>query len=155
MRRRGAIERLTMAAVLAAPVCAPPLAAQPARETNPPAEQRILRYSAVLPDCSDPAVLGEITWSFAGREREFWASSLALANFERVWETGFRSTGASYIPRRYCNAEALFSDGERRRVVYQIGEALGFLGLGSGVTWCVQGLDRNHAFSPNCRAAGP
>lgn len=125
------------------------------REHDPPAEYRYPPYTGVLPLCSDPGVLAEVSWSFAGREAEYWSSGLVIEGFETPTEFGYRTNGLSYIPRRYCRAEALFNDGVRRLVVYNIGEALGFIGLGSGVTWCVQGLDRNHAFSPNCRAAGP
>jgi hypothetical protein len=127
--------------------------AQP-REYDPPAELRYPGYSGALPPCADPSVLAEISSSFADREAEYWNSGLVIATFESAGEFGYRSTGLSFIPRRYCQARALFNDGRRRRVVYNIGEALGFIGLGSGVTWCVEGLDRNHAFSPNCRAAG-
>lgn len=125
------------------------------REHDPPAEYRYPPYTGVLPLCSDPGVLAEISWSFAGRESEYWSSGLAIEGYDVPVEFGYRTNGLSYIPRRYCRAEALFNDGARRLVVYNIGEALGFIGIGSGVTWCVQGLDRNHAFSPNCRAAGP
>lgn len=121
----------------------------------PPAENRYPPYTGVLPLCSDPEVLKEISWYFGKREAEFWNSDLAIVSFEAAKEYGYRSSGESYIPRRYCTAEAVFNDGARRKVVYNIGEALGFIGIGSGVTWCVEGLDRNHAFSPNCRAAGP
>lgn len=129
--------------------------AGPARDEKPPAETRIAPYRGVIPACDDPGVLSEVASGFAGREREFWGSPLAIVGFERVSESGYRTNGSSYIPRRFCRGEALFSDGERRRLVYNIAEAQGFLGIGPGVTWCVVGLDRNHAFSPNCRAAGP
>lgn len=125
------------------------------REHDPPAEWRTPPYTGALPPCADPGVLSEIASTFAWRESQYWDSGLVIAGFESASETGYRTTGLSYIPRRYCRAEALFNDGVRRHVVYNIGEALGFIGLGSGVTWCVVGLDRNHAFSPNCRAAGP
>ncbi|QGM98910.1 hypothetical protein [Methylocystis parvus] len=125
------------------------------REYDPPAEYRYLPYSGAIPSCADPGVLREITDTFAWREVQYWNSGLAIVNYESVAETGYRTNGATYIPRRFCQAEAMFDDGRRRRVVYNVGEALGFIGLGSGVTWCVVGLDRNHAFSPNCRAAGP
>jgi hypothetical protein len=124
-------------------------------EDRPPAEYRMPPYTSQMPGCSDPGVLSEISWSFRLREIEFWNSGLEILGFDPPVEFGFRTNGYSYIPRRYCHAEAMFNDGLRRRVVYNIGEALGFIGIGSGVTWCVVGLDRNHAFSPNCRAAGP
>ncbi|MBL1256175.1 MULTISPECIES: hypothetical protein [unclassified Methylocystis] len=125
------------------------------REHDQPAEFRVPPYSGILPLCSDPLVLTEITSSFGSREAEYWNSGLVIEGYESASEFGYRTDGLSYIPRRYCRAEAYFNDGKRRRVVYNIGEDLGFIGIGSGVTWCVEGLDRNHAFSPNCRAAGP
>ena len=129
--------------------------AEPMREHDAPAEYRYPGYTGVVPPCSDPGVLFEIQTSFQQREADYWNSGLAIVAFESTSEFGYRSTGWTYIPRRYCRADALFNDGKRRRIVYNIGEALGFIGIGPGVTWCVVGLDRNHAFSPNCRAAGP
>lgn len=128
---------------------------QPAREQNPPAEFRILPYSGFARYCIDPTILYEISKGFEARESWYWNSPLAIVDFEQIGEFGVRNNGLSYIPRRYCRAVALFNDGVRREVVYNIGEDLGFIGAGPGVTWCVVGLDRNHAFSPNCRAAGP
>jgi hypothetical protein len=128
---------------------------QPAREQNPPAEFRILPYSGFARYCIDPTILNEISKGFEARESWYWNSPLAIVDFEQVGEFGVRNNGLSYIPRRYCRAVALFNDGVKREVVYNIGEDLGFIGAGPGVTWCVVGLDRNHAFSPNCRAAGP
>jgi hypothetical protein len=142
---------LLMAALPTGAALAGPLSPQ----NVPPAEDRYPPYTGILPLCSDSSVLQEVTWSFGKRESEFWNSDLAIVGFETPQEFGYRSNGLSYIPRRYCRAEAVFNDGVRRKVVYNVGEALGFIGLGSGVTWCVVGLDRNHAFSPNCRAAGP
>ena len=150
---RGA--RPVAAAIVASAALAAPAFGNGVVSHSPPAEARIWRYSGVPLACGDPFVLRDIAASFTGREQEYWSSGLALAKFERVWETGYRTNGPSYIPRRYCAAEAMFNDGARRKVVYNVGEALGFIGLGDGVTWCVVGLDRNRAFGPDCRAAGP
>lgn len=147
---RAALAGAAFAVALAAPAGAAPM-----HEENPPAELRILPYSGVLPPCDDPDVLAEITQRFGSRELWFWHSPLAIVQFESASETGYRNNGASYIPRRYCRASALFSDGRERRVVYNIAEDTGLLGVTRGVTWCVVGLDPNHAYSPACRAAGP
>lgn len=156
MRRRSRGFGCLLACALAGALFAAGAAtAQPAREENPPAELRILPYSGHPAGCGDPGVLADIVSAFQTRESWYWASPLAIVDFEAIAETGYRNNGASYIPRRYCRALALFNDGQRRPVVYNVGEALGFIGGGPGVTWCVVGLDRNHAFSPNCRAAGP
>ena len=130
--------------------------AQPyGRGENPPAEQRMVPYTGVLPACDDPAVLERIASEFAARESGFWLSWLAVSTYEAPSERGYRSNGPSYIPRRYCRGRAMFNDGVERRVQYSIDEDLGFIGFGYGVTWCVAGLDRNHAFSPACKAIGP
>lgn len=150
----GRSGRAAIAAIFAATGAAAGQAG-PVPEQNPPAEQRILPYQGQAPACADFGVLGVIAQDFSSRERNYWESPLEIVRFETVSETGFRSNGASYIPRRYCHGDALFSDGVVRHVKYNIAEALGFIGVGSGVTWCVVGLDRNYAFSPKCRAAGP
>lgn len=133
---------------------APPAAAGPSLKDTPPAEARMAPYSGVLPDCGDPGALERIRGAFLDRESDYWNSGLAIVGFDRVRENGLRSNGLSYIPRRYCEARAMFNDGRERAVVYEIAEALGFIGFGDGVTWCVVGLDRNHAFGPHCKDAG-
>jgi hypothetical protein len=125
------------------------------RDHDPPAEFRYPRFTGAVPLCGDALVLSELSYSFAGREAEFWNSGLAIEGYYPPEEIGYRTNGLSYIPRRYCRTTALFNDGVLRKVVYNVAEAQGFIGIGPGVTWCVEGLDRNHAFSPNCRAAGP
>ena len=47
------------------------------------------------------------------------------------------------------------SDGKRRPVYYSIIEDGGMIGWTWGVNWCVQGLDRNWAYNPDCRQARP
>lgn len=122
---------------------------------SPPAEERIIPYSGLLPLCDDPSVLTEIVWNFRDRERDYWSSELAIAGFVDVREVGYRDNGPSYIPRRYCAALADFNDGLRRRVGYNLGERLGFSGFGWGVQWCVVGLDRDLSFAPACKMTGP
>ena len=150
---------LALRVLLAALACASGAVAAAAGPSpgsdDPPAEQRIIPYGGELPSCGDRGVLAEISWRFADREQTYWNSSLALVDFVETSEIGYRSNGESYIPRRYCRGKAYFNDGQRREVGYEIGEGTDVMGLGWGVTWCVVGLDRNHAFSPNCRAPGP
>ncbi len=130
-------------------------AAQPRPGDTPPAEQRQSGFPSVYESCDAESVQAEIMHTFLERERDYWSSSLEIVAFERIVETGNRTNGLAYIPRRYCRAEALFNDGRRRRIVYNIGSQNGFIGAGSGIIWCVEGLDREHAYGPNCRAAGP
>jgi len=116
------------------------------------------RYSAVLPGCDDPAVLGKIQVRFAEKEHRFWQSDLLIVGFDRIRETAFRPWArgaADTIPRRYCSGTALVSDARPRTIHYWIGEDTGWIGASWGVEWCVVGLDRNWAYNPGCRMAQP
>ena len=113
------------------------------------------RYDAVAPLCDEPAALGKIQARFARKESRFWASPLEIVRFENIREIAFRPWADNTIPRRFCSAHALMSDGARRPVHYSIIEDGGMIGASWGVEWCVVGVDRNWAYSPACRMAKP
>ncbi len=119
-----------------------------------PAEDRTIPYTGVGSQCDAGWALNEITWAFNSHEPWF-NSNLAIVDFKRIGQVGYRTNGLDFIPRRYCAARALFNDGRMREVRYNLIERGGFVGIGSGVEWCVVGLDRFHVYSPACRAAGP
>ena len=120
-----------------------------------PAEQRYQAYTANLPLCGDVEPLERIKSRFASRESEFWKSGLEITAYDRVRETGERSAGLDYVPRRYCQARATFNDGKARQVTYWIGEGFGMAGHGWGIEWCVLGRDRNYAQAPACKTVSP
>jgi hypothetical protein len=111
------------------------------------------RYDGVLPPCE--AGLGTIVSRFAEKESQFWNSNLQILGFERVRQTAYRPWASGTIPRRFCSATALVSDGRKHQVSYWIGEDTGFIGATWGVEWCVAGLDRNWAYNPACKMARP
>ena len=111
------------------------------------------RYDGAVPPCEYG--LGAIASRFAQKESAFWNSSLTILDFERVRQTAFRPWASDTIPRRFCSAVALVSDGRKRLVHYWIGEDTGFIGASWGVEWCVVGLDRNWAYNPGCKMARP
>jgi hypothetical protein len=113
------------------------------------------RYDAALPSCDEPFALWKIQSHFAQKESWFWASPLEIVRFEKIRETAFRPWPGNTIPRRFCSARALTSDGKWRPVYYSIVEDGGMAGATWGVAWCVVGLDRNRANSPRCRMAKP
>jgi hypothetical protein len=128
----------------------------PARAASPLEKNFYLsgpRYDGVLPPCE--AALETITWRFAQKESRYWNSNLQIVGFERVHQTAFRPWASHTIPRRYCRALALVSDGHKRVVDYWIGEDTGMIGASWGVEWCVVGLDRNWAYNPACKMARP
>ena len=111
------------------------------------------RYDGVLPECE--AGLDTIASRFATKESRFWNSELQILGFEQVRQIAFRPWAYGTIPRRFCNAVAQVSDGTSHAIHYSILETSGWLGVGWGVEWCVVGLDRNWAYTPACKAAGP
>ena len=111
------------------------------------------RYDAALPACD--AALGTIVSRFAEKESRYWNSALQILGFERVRETAYSPWTQGTIPRRFCQATALVSDGRKRAVYYWIGEDTGMIGASWGVEWCVAGLDRNWAYNPRCKMARP
>jgi hypothetical protein len=111
------------------------------------------RYDGVLPPCE--AALDTIASRFAQKEGRFWNSDLSIVGFDRIRETAFRPWAPETIPRRFCTAVAMVSDGRQHAVHYSIGEDTGIIGQTWGVEWCVVGLDRNWAYNPACKMARP
>jgi hypothetical protein len=111
------------------------------------------RYDAVVPSCE--AGLPWIVSRFSEKESHYWQSELQITGFEHVRETAFMPWAANTIPRRYCSATALVTDGKKHLVHYSIGEDTGFIGATWGVDFCVVGLDRNWAYNPRCKMARP
>ena len=111
------------------------------------------RYDGRVGECE--RALPTITSQFREKESTFWNSPLAIQAYGRIHETAFRPWQSDNIPRRYCSADVMISDGKMRQVHYSIIEDGGFAGFGQGVEWCVTGLDRNWAYNPQCKAAKP
>jgi hypothetical protein len=111
------------------------------------------RYDGILPACD--AALGKIASRFAEKESKFWNSNLQILGYDGVREIAFRPWASETIPRRFCSAEAIISDGRHHVVYYSIGEDTGIIGASWGVEWCVVGLDRNWAYNPACKMAQP
>jgi hypothetical protein len=111
------------------------------------------RYDGNLPPCE--SALGKVSSNFADKESTFWNSTLQITGYDRVREIAFRPWQSDNIPRRYCAAMAMISDGKPRPVYFSIIEDGGFAGFSNGVEFCVVGLDRNWAYNPACKAARP
>ena len=111
------------------------------------------RYDGRVANCE--AALPTITSQFQEKESTFWNSALQITGYGRIHETAFRPWQSDNIPRRYCSADVMLTDGKPRTVHYSIIEDGGFASSGQGVEWCVTGLDRDWAYNPNCKAARP
>ena len=80
---------------------------------------------------------------------------LRIVGVENIHETAWLPWAAQSIPRRFCSGTAVINDGARHPLFYSIAEDTDIDGFGWGINFCVGGLDRNDAYSPNCRAAKP
>lgn len=135
--------------------CAAAAAATVSTAGAGPAPRYFTDHTGLVPPCDDPWALGRIAGRFAQKESWFWSSSAAIVELDRVREIAYRPWGPTHVPRRYCKARALISDGRKTEVYYSIIERGGFAGIGSGVEWCVVGYDRNLAYAPRCKVARP
>jgi hypothetical protein len=113
------------------------------------------QYDRVIPTCDYPAALDRIIGRFDTKEHRFWNSDLRIVGIEDIHETAVLPWAAQSIPRRFCSGTALINDGRRHPIYYSIAEDTGMIGMSWGVDFCVQGLDRNWAYNPACRAARP
>lgn len=111
------------------------------------------RYDGRVATCDQ--ALSAISSQFQEKESTYWNSSLVITRYSNVHEIAFRPWQSDNIPRRYCTGKATTSDGRVRTVNFSIIEDGGFAGYDQGVEWCVTGLDRNWAYNPRCRLAGP
>jgi hypothetical protein len=113
------------------------------------------RYDHYVPLCDERGPLDKIGENFSTKEGRFWNSSLKIVGFENIREIAWEPWASDTIPRRFCTASVLVSDGRRHAISYSIIEDGGMIGAAYGVEWCVAGLDRNWAYNPACRAARP
>jgi hypothetical protein len=112
-------------------------------------------YSRHMPPCDYPPALDRIVDKFHSKEARFWNSELRIVGIKDIRETAYLPWAAQSIPRRFCRGVALINDGVRHPIYYSIASGTGMIGAGWGVNFCVEGLDRNWAYNPACRAAKP
>ena len=113
------------------------------------------RYDSNVPLCDEHGTLDKIAARFGTKEGRFWNSALTIVGFEKIREVAWEPWSSGTIPRRFCTASVLVSDGKRHQINYSIVEDGGMISASYGVEWCVVGLDRDWTNNPNCRAARP
>jgi hypothetical protein len=113
------------------------------------------RYEAEVPLCQDGWPLDVIKHRFGATESRFWNAQLEIVGYENVREISFRPWVQSAMPRRFCRATVLVSDGKKRPLYYSIIEGAGVIGMNWGVEFCIVGLDRDWAYNPACKMAKP
>jgi hypothetical protein len=99
--------------------------------------------------------LKSIASRFSTKEAKFWNSDLEIVGFEKIQEVSWQPWAPGTIPRRFCSASVLVSNGLWRSMYYSIAADGGMLGVGYGVEFCVVGLDREWFYQPTCPRAKP
>jgi hypothetical protein len=113
------------------------------------------RYDREIPACDYHVALDRIIANFRTKEFRFWKTDLRIVGIENIHETAVLPWAAQSIPRRYCSGTAVVNDGVKHSIYYSIAEGTGMIGMDWGVNFCVDGLDRNMAYGPDCRSAKP
>lgn len=102
-----------------------------------------------FPQCDDPKVLGKVIEKFNWAEVNTWHRGFTVADLvsphERMTQSGYE------IPRRYCRAQALLSNGKHRRMLYLIEGGQGLAGTGFNVEFCLQNRDEWRVYNGACR----
>jgi hypothetical protein len=102
--------------------------AQPARSANIFEKEFWMsgpRYSAKVPLCEERGPLKTIASRFSTKEGKFWNSDLKIVGFEKIHEVSWQPWAPGTIPRRFCSASVLVSDGLWRSMYYSITEDAG------------------------------
>jgi hypothetical protein len=129
--------------------------AQPVRSANIFEKEFWMSGPAKVPLCEEHGPLKSIERRFSTKEGKFWNSDLKIIGFEKIREVSWQPWAPGTIPRRFCSASVLVSDGLRRSMYYSITEDTGMIGVSYGVEFCVVGLDREWSYQPACLRAKP
>lgn len=117
-----------------------------------------VRYCAhhhCLPVCDEAKVVAKVVNKFAYYDANVIGSGLAITNIGDIRETKVNVDGPSLIPRRYCDATAILSDGSRSEVVYLIEYQAGFASIYYGVQSCLPAYDPYRVYGAWCRSICP
>lgn len=110
-----------------------------------------LAREAQFPLCHDVPVEKEIMRDFNWAEERTWHRGFQMIRLTGMHEHRTVRYQNSEVTRRYCMAQALFSNGHHRKVYYMIEDIGGFVGQNWEVTHCVLGLDPWRVHDGNCR----
>lgn len=101
--------------------------------------------------CESSSVLWSVSRKFHTYDRNVIKSGLRI---EQLYDAhAVPSTNhirETLIPRQYCKARAMMSDGRDRTVWYVIEYGQGFAGVSYRVDSCIPGLDPWHVYGADC-----
>jgi capsid protein len=104
-------------------------------------------------ECAKSQYLSQITSRFRHQVNNVpELPNVSIVDFQNIHEHRYLPETEEWpIPRRYCGATAILSDGNHREVWYLIEGHMGFVGIGENVEFCVAGFDRWYVYNGACR----
>lgn len=118
-----------------------------------PNEQPQIYEEALVPACTDARVLAEVEDQFEYGAVHMLQTDYTVEEFRDLVEKAyFPITEDRPIERRYCQGQALISDGHKRTVYYVVSHPLGFASISWKTEGCVLGLDRWYVYGANCES---
>jgi capsid protein len=137
--------RLALAAALAAGSALMPAAS--------PAADLLIYQEQDSGVCADQRFLAKIVNRFSYQVRHVPnLPDVAITDFQRIQANRYEPEDERHpIPRQYCKADVILSDGDRRDIWYLIEGGMGFAGIGDNVEFCVDGFDRWYVYNGRCR----
>ena len=108
---------------------------------------------ALVPACTDAKVLAEVEDQFEYGAVDMLKTGVVIEEFSDLFEKAYFPLAEDRpIERRYCQGEALISDGHKRTVYYVVSYPLGFASIGWKAEGCVLGLDKWYIYGANCQS---
>ncbi|MBE7185150.1 MAG: hypothetical protein INR68_12195 [Methylobacterium mesophilicum] len=103
--------------------------------------------------CAEQRYLGRIVSRFDYQVRNVpKLPQVGIQSFYNISERRYEPTDERHpISRRYCEADVMLSNGERRDINYLIETDMGFASIGNSVEFCVEGFDRWYVYNGRCR----
>jgi capsid protein len=143
------IARFAMAAMLALGSLMTPAAA--------PAADMMIYQERDSGVCADRRFLNKIVDRFRYQVRHVPnLPDVAILDFQRIRANLYEPKAErNPIPRQYCEADVVLSDGYTRNIWYLIEGGMGFAGIGDNVEFCVDGFDRWYVYNGRCRVLRP
>ncbi|MFK4823981.1 phage portal protein [Paenochrobactrum sp. BZR 588] len=102
--------------------------------------------------CSQQSVLKRVVSGFAYQVKHVPDMPMtAISSMGDIRLKRFEAKiNPSQVARTYCDATAVMTDGQQRKVWYLIEERQGFVTLGSNVEFCVDGYDKWYVYNASC-----
>ena len=101
--------------------------------------------------CAAPRVLSGVISRFNWAERTTFKRGFELAALANPRANPDPVLNVGVIPKRYCIAEAMMSNGSRSTAYYVVLMGQGLAGIGNGLDFCILGLDPWRVHDGECR----